>query len=60
MRTNYFTKLIKYMKNVYHIERGNDKLSDGRKNPKYKTAQVIIPIPDVHLMLSLVSKRLIR
>ena len=41
MRNNYFLKLLKYMKNVYYIERGINKLSDGRKYPKYKTAQVI-------------------
>jgi len=33
MRKNYFAKLVKYMKNVYHIERGLNKLSDGRVNP---------------------------
>jgi hypothetical protein len=32
------------MKNIYHIEHGISKLSDGRKNPKYKTSQVIIPL----------------
>ena len=37
MRFNYFAKLIKYMKNVYNIERGINKLSDGRKNPKVLT-----------------------
>ena len=44
MRNNYFAKLIKYMKNVYHIDRSIEKLEDGRKNPKYKTAQVITPL----------------
>ena len=44
MRSNYFGMLMKYMKNVYHIERGINKLSDGRKYPKYKTAQVIAPL----------------
>lgn len=44
MRSNYFSKLQKYIKNVYHIERSISKLSDGRKNPKYKTAQVITPL----------------
>ena len=29
------------MKNVYHIENGLNKLSDGRVNPTYNTAQVI-------------------
>ena len=40
MRKNYFyyfSKLVKYMKNVYHIERGLNKLSDGRVNPTYST-----------------------
>lgn len=32
------------MKNVYHIETQINKLSDGRKNPKYKTAQTITPL----------------
>lgn len=32
---------MKYMKNVYHIENGLNKLSDGRVNPKYSTAQVV-------------------
>ena len=44
MRSNYFDKLMKYMKNVYNIERHINKLSDGRKSPKYKTAQVIAPL----------------
>ena len=44
MRSNYFSKLMKYMKNVYHIDRSIQKLSDGRKHPKYKTAQIIIPL----------------
>ena len=29
------------MKNVYDIENGINKLSDGRVNPTYETAQVI-------------------
>jgi UDP-N-acetylglucosamine enolpyruvyl transferase len=28
MRKNYFAKLVKYIKNVYHIERGLNKLSE--------------------------------
>ena len=35
MRKNYFAKLARYMKNVYHLERGLNKLSDGRVNPTY-------------------------
>jgi hypothetical protein len=42
MRKNYFVKLIKYMKNVYNIEHGINKLTDGRVNPKYKTSQVCL------------------
>ncbi|MDT3701233.1 MAG: hypothetical protein RO469_17680 [Thermincola sp.] len=44
MRKNYFGKLVKYMKNVYHLERGLNKLSDGRANPTYSTGQVILPV----------------
>ena len=44
MRKNYFSKLVKYIKNVYHIERGLNKLSDGRINPTYSTGQVILPV----------------
>jgi hypothetical protein len=44
MRNNYFRKLVKYMKDVYHLERGLNKLSDGRVNPTYGTGQVILPV----------------
>lgn len=44
MRNNYFVKLIKYMKNVYNIEHGINKLTDGRAYPKYKTSQVVFPL----------------
>ncbi len=44
MRNNYFVKLVNYMKNVYHIEYGINKLRDSRVNPKYKTSSVIIPV----------------
>jgi len=40
---NYFAKLVSYMKNVYHIERGFYKLADGRFNPTYSTNKVILP-----------------
>ena len=43
MRQNYFVKLVRYMKNVYHIERDLNKLSDGRVNPTYSIGQVILP-----------------
>jgi len=42
MRKNYFEKLMNYMKNVYHIDQGINKLRDGRVNPKYKTRQIIL------------------
>jgi len=44
MRKNHFAKLVTYMKNVYHLDRGLNKLSDGRVNPTYSTAQVILPV----------------
>ena len=44
MRSNYFGKLMKYIKNVYNIEHGINKLFDGRKYPKYKTSQIIAPL----------------
>lgn len=42
MRKNYFEKIVKYTKKVFNIERSLRKLSDGRKNPKYKTNEVIL------------------
>lgn len=44
MRKNYFAKLVNYMKNVYHLERSLNKLSDGRVNPTYSTGQIILPV----------------
>lgn len=44
MRKNYFSKLVKYIKNVYHIELSLNKLSDGRVSPTYSTGQVILPV----------------
>ncbi len=44
MRRNYFIKLIKYIKNVYHIENKIGKLKDGRVNPSFKTGKVILPV----------------
>ena len=41
MRQNYFVKLVRYMKNGYHVDRVLNKLSDGRVNPTYSTGQVI-------------------
>ena len=44
MRKNYFAKLVNYMKNVYHVDHGLNKLSDGRVNPTFSTGQVILPV----------------
>jgi len=44
LRKNYFEKLVRYIKNVYHIDRGLNRLSDGRVNPTYSTCQVILPV----------------
>ena len=43
-RENYFYKLVNYMKSVYDIEYGLNKLEDGRVNPTYTTAQVVTPV----------------
>ena len=50
MRKNNFAKLVRYMKNVYHIERGFNKLTDGRVNPTYSTGQVILPVVSVGML----------
>ncbi len=44
MRENRFVKLLRYMKNVFDIDEGMRRLSDGRVNPTYKTNQVILPL----------------
>ena len=44
MRKNYVARLVRYMENVYHIDCGLIKLFDGRVNPTYSTAQVILPV----------------
>lgn len=36
-RDNYFVKLIKYIKNVYHIDSQIEYVTDNRVNPTYKT-----------------------
>ena len=41
LRGNYFVKLIKYIKNVYHIERQIEDVKDDRVNPTYKTPLII-------------------
>jgi len=44
LRNNYFTKLIKYIKNVYNKHYHINILTDGRVNPSYKTGQVLLPV----------------
>ncbi|ODA40654.1 hypothetical protein DSBG_2551 [Desulfosporosinus sp. BG] len=44
MSRNHLEKLLKYIQNVYNIEHGLNKLSDGRVNPTYSTGQVILPV----------------
>ncbi|MCB2306067.1 hypothetical protein LGL08_05230 [Clostridium estertheticum] len=44
MVIKYLEKLVKYIKEVYKIERGISKLSDKRRNPIYSTGQVILPV----------------
>jgi len=40
-RDNYFVKLVKYIKNVYHIDKNIKHATDKRVNPTYKTSQII-------------------
>ncbi len=40
-RDNYFVKLTKYIKNVYHIDNQIEHVTDNRVNPTYKTSQII-------------------
>ena len=44
MRKNYLAKLVKYMKNVFDVEKGLNNLADGRKNPTFKTKLVVLPV----------------
>jgi len=41
LRENYFVKLMRYVKNVYHIGRQLAQITDYRLNPSYKTSQII-------------------
>ena len=41
MRENYFIKLSKYIKNVYHMDKQIECVTDNRLNPTYKTSQII-------------------
>ena len=40
-RENYFVKLIKYIKNVYQIDKQMEYVTDSRVNPTCKTPQII-------------------
>ena len=42
MKKNYFKKIVKYAKKVFDIERILRNLSDCRKNPTYKTNEVVL------------------
>ncbi len=44
LRKNYFLKLVKYIKNVYQIEKSLKRITDGRINPTYNTFQVVLPV----------------
>ncbi len=44
LRKNYFAKIVKYIKNVYNIEKSLSRPTDRRKNPTYKTHQAILPV----------------
>ena len=44
MRNNHFAKLVKYMRDIFSIDKGLIQLKDTRVNPKYKTGQVILPL----------------
>jgi hypothetical protein len=44
LRKNYFAKIIKYIKRVFNIDKSISKLTDQRKNPKYTTAQAVMPV----------------
>jgi len=41
LKNNYFVKLVKYIKNVYYIDKQMEHITDKRVNPKYKTPQII-------------------
>ena len=41
VRDNYFLKLMKCIKNVYHIDKKAVHISDGRLDTAYKTSQII-------------------
>ena len=40
-RDNYFVKLIKYIKNVYHIDSQIEYVTNNRVNPTYKLSKII-------------------
>ncbi|MBW9173598.1 hypothetical protein K2F43_20645 [Clostridium estertheticum] len=44
MGIKHLEKLVKYIKEVYKIERGISKLNDKRRNPMYSTGEVILPV----------------
>ena len=42
LRKNYFLKLIKYINNVFHINKQIRHFTDKRVNPTYKTSEIIL------------------
>ena len=44
MTRGYFKKLLRYMKGVYGLEDELRNLRDDRKNPKYRTSEVALPV----------------
>lgn len=41
MRNNYFIKLIKYINNVYHMDKKIEHVTDKRVNLTFKTSQIV-------------------
>lgn len=41
LRENYFVKIMKYIKSVYNIDKQVEQITDNRRNPTYKTSQII-------------------
>lgn len=41
LRDSYYVKPIKYIKNVFHIDKQIGNVTDDRVNAKYKTPQTI-------------------
>jgi len=44
LRDNYFLKLIKYINNVYHLDKQIEYITDKRLNPTYRTGNYFIKL----------------